>query len=78
MKFIPISNTTLAVFIPTLTATHAITSTYILQSLKVGHRPAWETSFFFTSLIVEQGRLLSLCVNTYICDLYILQNQSSF
>ena len=28
VKFIPISNTTLVVFIPNFTATHAITSTY--------------------------------------------------
>ena len=37
MKFIPISNTTLVVFIPNFTATHAITSTntVIEQSMRI-------------------------------------------
>ena len=30
VKFIPISDTTLVVFIPNFTATHAITSTYLI------------------------------------------------
>ena len=31
VKFIPISNTTLVIFIPNFTATHAITSTYFVD-----------------------------------------------
>ena len=51
VKFIPISNTTLVVFIPNFTATHAITSTNLIVT------GSWKTYLLSTSKIFGKTQM---------------------
>ena len=69
VKFIPISNTTLVIFIPNFTATHAITSTYfILTIYRTVHMP--HAYRLYSKIIITVLRVQSFTTGSHKVIIY--------